>query len=101
MSLLNPEKLVQIQACFMDLQPQVKLKLLLSFFHIGRRNLEAWKGQLNSIISVAMEDSEPWVCMLADLMKTLPETGKLLCIHHIRHGNRTVFKKRECLFQVN
>ena len=60
----------------MDLQPQVKLKLLLSFFHIGRRNLEAWRSQLNGILSVALEDSEPWVCMLAELMKTLPETGK-------------------------
>ena len=101
MSLLNPEKLVQIQACFMDLQPQVKLKLLLSFFHIGRRNLEAWKGQLNAIISVAMEDSEPWVCMLADLMKTLPETGKFLCIYYIHGGRSTVFLKCECPFQVN
>ena len=59
----------------MDLQPQVKLKLLLSLFHIGRRNLEAWKAELDGILSVAKEDSEPWVCMLAELMKTFPETG--------------------------
>jgi len=90
-SLLNPEKLVQIQACFMDLQPQVKLKLLLSFFHIGRRNLEAWKGQLNAIISVAMEDSEPWVCMLADLMKTLPETGQLNSDIQVPESNKEIF----------
>ena len=60
---------------FQDLQPQVKLKLLLSLFHIGRRNLEAWKTQLDGILSVAKEDSEPWVCMLAELIKTFPETG--------------------------
>ena len=30
-----------------DLQPQVKLKLLLSFFHIPRRNLEQWKPGSN------------------------------------------------------
>ena len=59
-----------------DLQPQVKLKLLLSLFHIGRRNLEAWKSQLDGILAVAKEDSEPWVCMLAELIKTFPETGK-------------------------
>jgi negative elongation factor A len=50
---------------------------LLSLFHIGRRNLEAWKTQLDGILSVAKEDSEPWVCMLAELIKTFPETGKL------------------------
>ena len=60
---------------FQDLQPQVKLKLLLSLFHIPRRNLEAWKSQLDGILAVAKEDSEPWVCMLAELIKTFPETG--------------------------
>ena len=67
-----------ISICLQDLQPQVKLKLLLSLFHIGRRNLEAWKAQLDGILSVAKEDSEPWVCMLAELIKTFPETGMLL-----------------------
>ncbi len=60
---------------FQDLQPQVKLKLLLSFFHIPRRNLEQWKPELENIIAVATDDSEPWVCMLGELMKTYPETG--------------------------
>jgi len=90
-SLLNTDKLVQINACFMDLQPQVKLKLLLSFFHIGRRNLEAWRSQLNSILSTAMEDSEPWVCMLADLMKTLPETGQLNSDIQVPESNKEIF----------
>jgi negative elongation factor A len=54
----------------------VKLKLLLSFFHIPRRNLEQWKAELDNIIAVATDDSEPWVCMVAELMKTYPETGK-------------------------
>ncbi len=35
-----------------DLQPQVKLKLLLAFFHISRRNLETWRPQLDQIIDV-------------------------------------------------
>ena len=68
--------ILRVNLCLQDLQPQVKLKLLLSLFHIGRRNLEAWKSQLDGILAVAKEDSEPWVCMLAELMKTFPETGK-------------------------
>lgn len=39
-SQLNVEVLRNIKDCFPDLQTQVKLKLLLSFFHIPRRNLE-------------------------------------------------------------
>ena len=39
-SQLNTEVLRNIKDCFPDLQTQVKLKLLLSFFHIPRRNVE-------------------------------------------------------------
>lgn len=39
-SQLNNEVLRNIKDCFPDLQTQVKLKLLLSFFHIPRRNVE-------------------------------------------------------------
>ena len=52
---------MKIQHCFQDLQPQVKLKLLLSFFHIPRRNLEQWRRELENILVVARDDSEPWV----------------------------------------
>lgn len=39
-SQLNTEVLRNIKDCFPDLQTQVKLKLLLSFFHIPRRNVD-------------------------------------------------------------
>jgi len=90
-SQLTPEILVKIQHCFMDLQPQVKLKLLLSLFHIPRRNLEAWKSQLDGILAVAKEDSEPWVCMLAELIKTFPETGQLCSDVMVPESNRKIF----------
>merc|ERR1712083_1035907 len=50
-SQLNPDILKKIRNCFQDLQPQVKLKLLLSFLHIGRRNLEQWRPQLEAILN--------------------------------------------------
>ena len=62
---------------FQDLQPQVKLKLLLSFLHIGRRNLEQWRTELEDILDVALQDSEPWVSMLADLLSSFPSSGQL------------------------
>lgn len=42
-SQLNKEVLRNIKDCFADLQTQVKLKLLLSFFHIPRRLVEEVK----------------------------------------------------------
>ncbi|CAH1115421.1 unnamed protein product [Psylliodes chrysocephalus] len=76
-SQLNAEVLRNIKDCFPDLQTQVKLKLLLSFFHIPRRNLEEWKAELEQILEVALGDSELWVAMLADALKTYPSTGSL------------------------
>ena len=82
---------MKIQHCFQDLQPQVKLKLLLSFFHIPRRNLEQWRRELESILTVAKDDSEPWVCMLAELMKTFPESGQLCSEVNVPDTNRKIF----------
>lgn len=90
-SQLNPDILVKIQHCFQDLQPQVKLKLLLSFFHVPRRNLEQWRRELEKILAVARDDSEPWVCMLAELMKTFPHTGQLCSDVTVPDANRKIF----------
>ncbi|XP_043268917.1 negative elongation factor A [Venturia canescens] len=76
-SQLNAEVLRNIKDCFPDLQTQVKLKLLLSFFHIPRRNVEEWRAELEEIIEVASLDSELWVSMLSEAMKTFPSTGSL------------------------
>ncbi|KAG5319618.1 NELFA factor, partial [Pseudoatta argentina] len=76
-SQLNAEVLRNIKDCFPDLQTQVKLKLLLSFFHIPRRNVEEWRAELEEVIEVAAVDSELWVSMLSEAMKTFPSTGSL------------------------
>ncbi|KAJ1525169.1 hypothetical protein ONE63_010002 [Megalurothrips usitatus] len=88
-SQLNAEVLRNIKACFPDLQTQVKLKLLLSIFHIPRRNVEEWKHELDDILVVALNDSEAWVSMLAEIMRTLPSTGSLnLEMRHNDDNNR-------------
>uniref|UniRef100_A0A1A9WY24 HDAg domain-containing protein n=1 Tax=Glossina brevipalpis TaxID=37001 RepID=A0A1A9WY24_9MUSC len=76
-SQLNKEVLRNIKECFPDLQTQVKLKLLLSFFHIPRRLVEEWKTELEEVIEVAGLDTELWVSMLAESMKTFPATSSL------------------------
>ncbi|KAF2899133.1 hypothetical protein ILUMI_07042 [Ignelater luminosus] len=76
-SQLNAEVLRNIKDCFPDLQTQVKLKLLLSFFHIPRRNTEEWRVELEQILDVAVGDSELWVAMLGEALKTYPSQGSL------------------------
>nr|CAG4637148.1 EOG090X08WB [Ceriodaphnia reticulata]SVE73036.1 EOG090X08WB [Ceriodaphnia reticulata] len=76
-SQLNPEVLKNIQECFVELQTQVKLKFLLSFFQFSRRNLEEWRAELDEILEVAVVDGDPWVAMVAEILKTYPATGAL------------------------
>lgn len=47
-SQLNAERLQNIQECFHALQPHVKVKLLLSFLHLPRRNVEQVRLHLSS-----------------------------------------------------
>ncbi|KAL3254056.1 hypothetical protein MRX96_054347 [Rhipicephalus microplus] len=76
-SQLNQDVLKNIRECFIDLQSQVKLKLLLSFLHIPRRNVEEWKTELEDILEVASADSDQWVSMLAELLRSFPGSGTL------------------------
>nr|CAG4649471.1 EOG090X08WB [Scapholeberis mucronata]SVE93717.1 EOG090X08WB [Scapholeberis mucronata] len=84
-SQLNPEVLKNIQECFVELQTQVKLKFLLSFFQFSRRNLEEWRAELEEILEVAVVDGDPWVAMVAEILKTYPATGAL----NMEIGNAT------------
>jgi len=88
---LSPDVLVKIRHCFQDLEPQVKLKLLLSFFHIQRRNLEIWRPQLEAILETGQRDSDPWVAMLAELLYPFPATGQLNSDVASHEPNRKIY----------
>ncbi|XP_063240173.1 negative elongation factor A [Bacillus rossius redtenbacheri] len=90
-SQLNSEVLRNVKDCFPDLQPQVKLKLLLSFFHIPRRNVEEWRVELEEIVEIAQVDGDQWVSMLAEMMRTLPATGSLNTDVGAMEENKRIF----------
>jgi len=72
-SQLSQEKLRNIRDCFIDLQPQVKLKLLLAIIHIAKRNVEEWRSELEDILEIAVaDDSDRWVSTIAELLKNYP-----------------------------
>lgn len=45
-----------------------------------------WKTELEEIIQMAMEDSEPWVSMVANILKVFPENGTLTTEVDERHN---------------
>ncbi|XP_006629208.1 negative elongation factor A [Lepisosteus oculatus] len=76
-SLLTVSVIDNIRLCFSSLSPPVKLKLLLGMLHLPRRTVDEMKDALSEIIQLATLDSEPWVLMVADILKSFPETGSL------------------------
>ncbi|CAB3365682.1 Hypothetical predicted protein [Cloeon dipterum] len=90
-SQLNTEVLRNIKYCFPELQTQVKLKLLLSFFHIPRKNIPSLCPELDEILDCALTDPEQWVSMLAELMKSFPSSGSLNTEITEVEDNRRIF----------
>ncbi|KAJ7397360.1 Negative elongation factor A [Pitangus sulphuratus] len=76
-SLLTASVIDNIRLCFHGLSSAVKLKLLLGMLHLPRRAVDEMKGALTEIIQLATLDSDPWVLMVADILKSFPDTGSL------------------------
>ncbi|CAG2227415.1 NELFA [Mytilus edulis] len=76
-SQINQAKLQNIQACYNALQPHVKVKLMLSFLHLPRRNVEQWRADLEEILLMATHDTDQWVSMIGEILKTFPSMGTL------------------------
>ncbi|KAM7156236.1 negative elongation factor A [Molossus nigricans] len=76
-SLLTAAVIDNIRLCFHGLSSAVKLKLLLGTLHLPRRTVDEMKGALTEIIQLAALDSDPWVLMVADILKSFPDTGSL------------------------
>ncbi|XP_075400721.1 negative elongation factor A isoform X3 [Tenrec ecaudatus] len=76
-SLLTAAVIDNIRLCFHGLSSAVKLKLLLGTLHLPRRTVDEMKGALAEITQLAALDSDPWVLMVADILKSFPDTGSL------------------------
>ncbi|KAK0051276.1 negative elongation factor A [Biomphalaria pfeifferi] len=96
-SQLSQERLINIQDCFHALQSHVKVKLLLSFLHIPRRNVEQWQSDLEEIISLGTNDPDPWVATIGEIMREFPSTGALLLVEQ---DNRSDSNMLVCLDEI-
>ncbi|XP_059821539.1 negative elongation factor A [Hemitrygon akajei] len=76
-SLLTKDVVDNIRVCFHGLSSAVKLKLLLGILHLPKRTVDEMKNSLTEIVHLAAMDSDSWVQMVADILKTFPDTGSL------------------------
>lgn len=76
-SLLTKDVVDNIRVCFHGLSSAVKLKLLLGILHLPKRTVDEMKISLTEIVHLAAMDSDSWVQMVADILKTFPDTGSL------------------------
>ncbi|KAM5191704.1 negative elongation factor A [Mantella aurantiaca] len=76
-SLLTATVIDNVRLCFHSLSSAVKLKLLLGMLHLPRRTVDEMKMALTEIIQLATLDSDPWILMVADILKSFPDTGSL------------------------
>ncbi|XP_063780849.1 negative elongation factor A isoform X2 [Pseudophryne corroboree] len=76
-SLLTASVIDNVRLCFHNLSSAVKLKLLLGILHLPRRTVDEMKMALTEIIQLATLDSDPWILMVADILKSFPDTGSL------------------------
>ncbi|XP_070607558.1 negative elongation factor A [Erythrolamprus reginae] len=76
-SLLTASVIDNIRLCFHGLSSPVKLKLLLGVLHLPRRAVDEMKSALTEIIQLATLDPDPWVLMVADILKSFPDIGSL------------------------
>ncbi|CAN0107020.1 negative elongation factor A isoform X1 [Lampetra fluviatilis] len=76
-SLLTKDVIRNIQECFHALSSPVKLKLLLGVLHLPRRTVDEMKSALGIILTLARSDPDLWVQMIADVVRTFPDSGTL------------------------
>ncbi|CAF1155601.1 unnamed protein product [Rotaria sordida] len=74
-STLTQEHLLSIKSILWSLDTLVKVKLLLSFIHIPKRNINEWESLLKDIIELSRKDNvgDQWVAVISEIMKTCPD----------------------------
>lgn len=79
-SSLTPELCANIRTCYSQLEPQVKIKLLLSTLNMPHKMVENASSELHEIFAKAENDTDEWSRVLSKMLKNFPRDGKI-CTH--------------------
>ncbi|KAH7716465.1 Negative elongation factor A [Aphelenchoides avenae] len=72
-SLLSKEMLIELETCFQELEPHVKLKIIQAIPHLSPKLIQLWKEPLNTLLDVAKRDADDWVETVGDMYRDYPE----------------------------
>ncbi|KAL7075166.1 hypothetical protein ACQ4LE_006157 [Meloidogyne hapla] len=76
---LTREILVELETCFQELEPHIKLKIIQAMVHISPKTLQTWKEPLFNLLEVARRDPDDWVETVADIFRNFPDEGSIQC----------------------
>ncbi|EDV20093.1 uncharacterized protein TRIADDRAFT_61475 [Trichoplax adhaerens] len=69
--MLDREVLANIKDAFHTMEAQVKLRLILSLFHLSHAQIEEFSQELSEILQQAVVDRDQWTSTIARIMVTL------------------------------
>uniref|UniRef100_A0A915LIU7 NELF-A N-terminal domain-containing protein n=1 Tax=Meloidogyne javanica TaxID=6303 RepID=A0A915LIU7_MELJA len=76
---LTRDILIELETCFQELEPHIKLKIIQAMVHISPKTLQAWKEPLFNLLEVARRDPDDWVETVADIFRNFPDEGLIQC----------------------
>ncbi|CAJ0577346.1 unnamed protein product, partial [Mesorhabditis spiculigera] len=76
-SFLSKEMIEELETCFQRLETNIKVKLLTAILHVQPRLMANWKQEMCQLIYLGHRDPDDWVEAIAELIKDLPNTGRI------------------------
>jgi negative elongation factor A len=76
-SLLTADVLRNVIARQDELETRVKIKLLMSFIDIKPDAMESMKSEVGQVISACAEEENPWLQLIAEILRPFPEERRL------------------------
>lgn len=77
--MLSHDILVELETCFQELEPHVKLKIIQAIIHLSPKTIETLKIPLCNLLEVARRDPDDWVETIADIYRQFPDFGYIQC----------------------
>ena len=78
-SLLNADVLRNVIARHDEVEPKVKMKLLLSFINIRPDAMEGMKNEVCQVINACARENNSWLQLIAEILRPFPKERRLEC----------------------
>ena len=76
--------------CFMLLNSQVKIRILMSMLHLSTERLEKLEDHFSNLIEVSLNDTDPWVKVTAGILRYFPVNRQLNKLTEFPNGSKII-----------